>query len=143
MINIPKIFKSIKLSDYAPEFGDAEIKVQVNPSKSILIERDRLVIEVGTLKESIKGCTEQSPSDEKPIEKITEEVKLLGEALRLKIGQLHDWYANIWYQDDQPMSKEDIAQIFEASLDTDPRFGVWLSDRTADLILEHRNYQKN
>jgi hypothetical protein len=35
-IEIPKIWKKVELKDYAPEFGEAQIPVWVNPSRSML-----------------------------------------------------------------------------------------------------------
>lgn len=40
---VPEIRRVIRLEEYAPEFGDAEISVRANPARGLLLEWDSLM----------------------------------------------------------------------------------------------------
>jgi len=46
LFEIPKIFEEIKMSDYAPEFGEVVLKVWVNPPMKLLSEINELAKEI-------------------------------------------------------------------------------------------------
>ncbi|MHC1739725.1 MAG: hypothetical protein AB9897_01295 [Anaerolineaceae bacterium] len=135
-IDFPKIFKSVRLSEYAPEFGDAHLEIWVNFPQALEMERDSvLTIFNDSLEELEKAQKEEKADQEKC------------EALKAKIVEQNDgmkrWFGKVWYQDGNPLTEEEVNALFAQSEETDPQFTTWLIGKTYDLITEHRVGRKN
>ncbi len=129
-IKIPKVVRPIRLSDYAPEFGDQEIGMWVNPSRDKRLEfvgiteraRDTRALMAALVADerSIEQLTKDSQEAKKEHERqfahnvlaIIEAVKDLddderAERLAEAVGcikeqgvEIHAWYAEMWSQGD-------------------------------------------
>jgi hypothetical protein len=119
IINLPKITKALKISDYVPG-SEEEIRVWVNPPVKLLQEYD------ATIKQS-----------EELIQKA---------ATVLKKSKLTDALKHKIEVESEEAGKKQIEilseQLIEGSRDTDPMFWLWLKNKTAYLIAEHRYYIK-
>lgn len=139
-IKIPKITKAINFSEYAPEFGEAHVEVWVNPPKSLLNEQSQIVLAVSDLVREINKLNAKKPiptdDDIKKVDELRKKLETLNE-------QLTEWYAKVISQDGQPISIEDLSKLFDAAIESDPRFLDFLRDRTLGAILEHREQRKN
>jgi predicted nuclease with TOPRIM domain len=134
---IPKIFKSIHLSDYAPEFGEeAVIEVWVNFPRALLIERNTILAGVEKNDKELEEVRKENPPDQERIDVLQKE------SIDLQ-DQFNDWLAKVWHQKGTPISKEEITAMFEQADITDPKLMEWLFVRTFALILEHREARKN
>lgn len=74
MFTIPKIFEEIKMSEYAPEFGEAKLKVWVNPPRKLLNEINKLASGI-TPEKASKGAEIIGQIWDEPGEKVTELVE--------------------------------------------------------------------
>jgi hypothetical protein len=122
-INVPKVVRPLKLAEYAPEF-EGEILVWVNPPRSILSMYAGLAgAAEGALVELRAAGTEEA----------AQKVEKTGRALI-------EWYAGIWSQgpEDTRWPVEQIKELIEGTVDTDPRLWPWLAAQTLRMISEHR-----
>ncbi len=104
--NIPKIYQSLKLADYAPEFGDAVISVWVNPPLARLREY---------------GAILETEADD-----------------QTRMTQIIAWLTTIW----QDVTIEEITELIDTSMDTDPGLWQWMLKSTFSLIGNHRAQAK-
>ena len=102
---IPKIHVELRLSDYAPEFGDAVIQVRVNPPRSLIEEWGRLI--------ELAKVPDADASE-------------INQGMNNVIAQLWGW------------PTEDVTELENASLETDPALMRWLVRKTWELIMLHR-----
>ena len=61
-------------------------------------------------------------------------------------GQLYAWVSELLSQSDDPDSKinpDEMRQMVEDTLSTDPQFWGWLQTKVIDMIKEHRTTIKN
>jgi formyltetrahydrofolate synthetase len=52
-LKIPNIVQVIKLKDYAPEFGEVQIFVWVNPTRALMIQKDERLMKKTASREEI------------------------------------------------------------------------------------------
>jgi len=137
-IEIPKITRALKLSEYAPEFGEAEIVVWVNPPKRMVLEYVSLV----NASDEIKKALAEAVKEAKQVDQADQERKL---AEMAQTGErIIDWYAELWSQgaEDTRWSVEDIKQLLEGTQDTDPGLWSWLTFKSQLMIRTHRGRAK-
>jgi hypothetical protein len=134
---IPKIFKSIHLSDYAPEFGEeAVIEVWVNFPKAIGMEHDSIFVSFKAALDELKTAKDEKEPDQKHIDAIKKHIVELNE-------DIESWYGKVWHQNGEPLTQEDVIALFAQAEETDPMLMNWLIKRTFELINEHREALKN
>lgn len=128
-ISIPKIIRPLRLAEYAPEYGEAQVQVHVNPSRETLHKVIHARRSIAALAE--KGAGEAPEKYLKELEKL--------------VKQITGWVAEIWSQGEDAETHwtiEEVDQIIQHSADTDPALWPWLLNSTLDLILEHREAAK-
>lgn len=125
-LEIPKIYKKLMFSEYAPEFGDASLDIWVNPPAELFGKWLNDTRKLRALIEESKGKEKDFTSQ---FEAITDEV--------------FTFYAAILHEEGKPLAVEDVKKLFEAAASTDPLFPNWVVDRMVDAILEHRDTRKN
>ena len=120
-IQIPKVIRALRLAEYAPEYGEAQLQVWVNPPRGMLTGYDALI---DRIQEALQGA------DAAQIEALSQE--------RI------EFYAQIWSQGPEStrMSREEIEQLIEQSLEHDPRLWDWLCSQTLRMIAEYRAIRK-
>lgn len=129
MIEIPKIIQPLKLSDYAPEFGDISIPVWVNPPKALLTKY------LDCVNQSKSLVAELQKADTDHINEITANLERIG-------NDLLGWYSEIWSQTDTQYPVESVKNLVAGAQDTDPAFWEWLTSGTLNMIAEHRTRAK-
>lgn len=136
-IEIPKITQALKLSDYAPEFGEGEIIVWVNPPRKMVQDYVALVNESDRIRMDLALAQKAEKPDEAAIERLLAEIGRIG-------GQIIEWYAELWGQgpEETRWSTADIEQLIEGVQETDPQFWPWLTTQSQQLIRQHRGREK-
>lgn len=114
--DIPKITRAIRLADYAAEFGEAEIQVWVNPPRALLAEYFEVIAAARAKDANLVELNE----------------KVL------------EWVVMVWSQggEDERWSYDEVKQLSEGSVETDPALWPWLMGETMRLINEHRSAVK-
>lgn len=128
-IDIPKIVKPIKLSEYAEEFGDEVIYVWVNPPRRMLMDIAEWAYEAERIRERMR----QGEAQDGDMEKLAEIAR-----------QIERWHAEIWScgPEEKRWTADEIEILIENSMDTDPNLWKWLTEKTLEMIGEHRETQK-
>lgn len=113
--DVPKIVRKMNVADYAPELN-VEIHVWVNPTRNLLRE--------------LITCLTPGQDETR-----------IGER---KVKRALELWAELWSQgpDGTQWSAEDLTQLANAVVDTDPMLFVWLRDQTLEMIREHRTAEK-
>ncbi len=172
-VNIPKVTRPIRLSDYAPEFGEQVIEMWVNPPRKLrlafadITDRARaervqiaaLAADEDALDQYTKDRSDPDkkkhqrdfaanvlaahaeakdlPDDEKA-ERLTAHFKHTAE-----IGEeLNAWYAEMWSQGEDEWTAEDVKELAEAALDTDPGLWDFVQESSLDAMQEYRRRKK-
>lgn len=148
--DVLKIVRTIRLAEYAEEYGEAVIHVWVNPPRPMLAAHDALVLESGMLRKGLEPLAEGARSKERPAEESApskpsddEIKKAVGRLLEISTEHLA-WFATIWSQGPEGThwTAQEVGELVDAYAETDPRFFEWVSERTVALIREHRTGQK-
>lgn len=113
-IEVPKIVRDVRLAGYAEEFGEAAVRVWVNPPARLL---DELI-----------DCARRNPDE-------TDE-HFAGKAMRaLEI------YAELLSQDRNEETHWTRDELIELG-GTDPTLWRWLRDQIWDELVAHRKLEK-
>ena len=126
-ISIPKIVKKIGLKEYAEEFGEVHLEVWVNPPIGLLDKLKTSVNRIGSI-EVPKG--ELSANEKAALEK--EIIDIYEEQLGL--------YSELLSQGSEKtrLSAEELRQMIEETVETDPMFWAWIKEQIVYRINEHR-----
>jgi len=130
-ISIPKIVKKIELAGYAPEFGEACLEVWVNPPARAL---DRLRTAKQKVYELDIPKRELTPEEKSHIEAVIhdsyeEQMAVYAELLGQGCAETR-------------LGVEDLKQMVEGTLETDPMFWGWVQAQIVELINDHRGTAK-
>ena len=145
--DVPKINRAIKLSEYAPEFGEAEILVWVNPPVRLMNEHDAAVREVveitrGMIREAGKMPLTSPPAP--PLRNGEGSGKIEGEEWKARLekvaGELARIFSELWSQgpEDTRWTVEEIRELVKGTTETDPGLWPWLRNRTIQTIQDYR-----
>ena len=129
-ITIPKVTRPIALSDYAPEFGEQVIEMWVNPP------REKRLAFAGIMdryRDTLARIEQAEDSDD--LADLTQQI--VDQA-----GELHAWYAEMWSQGEDEWTAEQVKELAEAALDTDPGLWDFVQERSLDLMQEYRRRKK-
>lgn len=141
---IPKIFKTISLGEYAPEFGEAHLEVWVNVPKALILERDSILTTFHAAEEELKTALgELTAAKEEDQAAIQKRVEALKEHIVELNQEMKDWYGKIWRQNGSALSRDEVDSLFKQAEETDPQFMPWLIGKTFDAINDHREARKN
>ncbi len=136
--DVLKVIRPIRLCEYAAAYENKVIHVWVNPPTALVREHDRLIAESEALKLKL-GLIPGGPGG------LTEEETKAAATQLAEIGKRYlDWFAQIWSAgpDDTHVTADEINDLIQAAVDTDPYFWAWLSGHTVEMILQHRIGQK-
>ena len=122
-LKLPRIVKALPLGEYAPEMAEASVQVWVNPPRDMLQQRTEMML-------AVQDAQRKTPPDAQALE-------TLGE-------QMIAWYAELWSQgpEETHINADDIRAMLEAFNDTDPGLWPWLTGRSLEMIIEHRQAEK-
>ena len=130
-VNIPRVVRPIALSDYAPEFGEQVIQMWVNPPR----EKRLAFAEIMDRYRDTLAQIEQAEADDSALADLAQQI--VGQA-----GELHAWYAEMWSQGGDEWTAEQVKELAEAALDTDPGLWDFVQERSLDLMQEYRRRKK-
>ena len=119
-LNIPPIVRPLSLSEYAPEMGDVEISVWVNPPRAVLAEYFGIIQAISAALK-LQDAERAAAAD--------------------KAGsELMGWLARIWSAGDEDTrwDNADVQALWENCIDTDPGLWAWLTSETWRMIEAHR-----
>ena len=152
---IPKITRELKLAEYAPEYGEASIKVWVNPPMSLrqaYAENQAAATgysgQFAVLMQRIAAMAEQkNPEDRAQIEEFETEVAGINGGIQECNQEAVRLLSQLWSQSpnaDEHWSEEEIWELINNAKDTDPGLIRWLKQRTVEMISDHlRNVKKS
>ncbi len=137
-LQIPRITRTLYLTDYAPEFvnGNGEpitFQVWVNPPRAKIREYDGLITRHGEAREKIATAEGQEER---------------GQAARVLVdvsNEILAWYVELWSQHPDPDSHwtlEEMQEMNQNAIETDPGLYVWLGNQSWKMINEHRAAEK-
>jgi len=114
-INFPKIVRPLPLSEYAVEITPV-LQVWVNPPRDFL---DRF------------GKFAEAAKDPKRLDEFR--------------GQLYAWVSELLSQGemDSRITAEELWQMVDETMSTDPQFWGWLQNKIIAMIKEYRTTRKN
>lgn len=113
-LDVPKIIREIRLSEYAEEFGSAAIQVWVNLPSGLMDE--------------LLECVSRKPEE-------------TDEAFLVKANRALEIYAEIMSQSgdaDTHWTRDELIEIGEK----DPTLWRWLRNQIWDAIIQHRKLEK-
>lgn len=146
---IPKILRPLRLSEYAPEFGEeAVIQVWVNPPRDALNEHTALALASQAATKRFQEAMKRLQEAEKnKVENLEDLITAGTEASKemAEIGKkLLAWFSTLWSQgpEETRWSMEDVTALVEHAAETDPKLWEWLTDESIALIVEHRTLAK-
>ena len=125
---IKQIIKAVDLGEYAEVYRGKTLRVWVNPPRAVWREYE------GVLDENQRRVAEML-GDKTRIE---EHAKWAAEIF---VPVVHDWYAKMWSQSDNPAehwSADEIAELSEA----DPALYEWMQRRSLRELTEFRKAEK-
>lgn len=107
---LPKLVRVIRLSDYAPEFGEAAISVWVNPPREFLRKLEEL------------------------------RARLAAEPTDATVTEWYGWISKAWSQGPEGThwTVDEVKLLAERCIDTDPALMSHLVTTTLQMIFEHR-----
>ena len=129
-ISIPKVVRPIRLSDYAPEFGEQVIGMWVNPPREKRLE----FVDITERFAEVRGQIEAT-EDADELRELFDRIKALG-------VEIYTWYAEMWSQGDDEWTGEDVQALAEAALNTDPGLWDFLQESSLDAMSEYRTRKK-
>lgn len=130
-INVPKIIKQVNLAEYAPEI-DTSVDVWVNPPRAMMLEFYRLKALSQALSERLATVPEDASEQRMAIGKELNDVGI----------ELVAWHAAIWSQgqdEERHWTADEVNQLIDETVNTDPMLWYWLMIQTQKLIAEHRS----
>ena len=131
-IKFPRITREIDLGDYQPEFAGQVLIVWVNPPLGKLSEYDVLA---DTVHSTIAKLSEAEE----------EQVKALSETLVKTNQEVYSWWSDLLSQDediDTHFSADEVKQLAEASLESDPALWTFIQEACIGKIAEYRSTRK-
>lgn len=167
-LNISKIFGQVHLDEYMPELKGKVLLVWVNPTRSVLNEKDRLVPDYLAEMEAISSErkalrlaeverqmafekqaaeTPESPAADAPLEDEAAAAtkaaldERADAALRAFNRAVMCWWAGIWSQADDPETHWTVEELEELERD-DPSFFQFMLFRSDGLLAAHRKQAK-
>lgn len=125
---IPKITRPLYLGNYEPELSEVVINVWVNPPKQLRLNYYLI----------IRDLYAAMPNDN------AEDLDAISAELKAITDRLTAWLAEIWSQGEPEThwTPEEIHELMDHCLDTDPGLWKWLVDHTEKMITEHITRQK-
>ena len=130
-INIPRVTRPIRLSDYAPEFGEQVIEMWVNPPRAKRLAyvsiMDRYRDTLGAIEQAEEGAPELADMAQRIID---------------IAGELHGWYAEMWSQGEEQWTAEQVKELVEAAMDTDPGLWDYIQEQSLDVMQAYRRQKK-
>ena len=145
-IDFPRVYRPLRLAEFAEEFGEEAITVWVNPPKAVREQFAGIVTNSARARQKLTLTTNEATNKRisAKARKAPEAVKAskgpdvsTGEAvaeLEKAGGALITWLAGMW--DD--WSEEEIRKLTEETLEDNPAFYPWLVRRTFEMIGEYR-----
>jgi len=131
-ISIPKVVRPIRLFDYAPEYGDQEIGMWVNPSRDKRLEFAGITERFSEVRDQIEVC-------EDPDELVELAERVVAQGL-----EIYAWYADMWSQGDgDKWTAEDVKELADAALGTDPGLWDFIQESSLDAMSEYRTRKKS
>ena len=132
---IKPLVRPINLSEYAEEYGDQAIWVWVNIPRALRVAHAEIVRDFEVVTNERKALAED-PDD------VTEEaVDEHAEKLDELSTRLYGWFAEVWSKHEDPethWTAEDVDELVDVCLDSDPRMWSWIQDEHWRLVTEHR-----
>jgi len=128
-LNIPVVVRPIRLSDYAPEYGEQVVEMWVNPPREKRLEYYSIT------ERYRDGLAAIEQADEDAISDLAEQIVDLA-------NELYAWYADMWSQGADSWTVEEVREIAEAAIDRDPRLWAYLQERSLDIVGEYRRQKK-
>ena len=171
-ISIPKVVRPIRLSDYAPEFGEQVIGMWVNPSRekrlefNAAVERGRearalfaaLVADDDAIARHTKDSTEAEKDHQREFSRLVlddlenikeldedERAEQLADAMkRIKAHgeEVHAWYAEMWSQGEDKWTTEEVSELVEVAVKDDPKLWDFIQESSLDAMSEYRTRKK-
>jgi hypothetical protein len=131
----PKIIREIPLSEYAPEYGKASIKVWVNPPREVAVQRWTLLQEYSqkNAEDARKYQVQvEQAKRRKTAEPVQEDITKREWFMDWK-RRWTGWFANNWSQDADPETHWTVDEVLEME-NADPKLARFLLDRTLEMI---------
>jgi len=126
-ITIPRITRTVALSDFAPEFGEAVVYVWVNPPRDFLARYFSLLAEIKAAGEATKGKSKKAAG-----------------ANRDRIGNdIILFFSELWSQNPDPEThwpREHIIDLINN--ETAPGLYVWLTSKSIKEITAFQSASK-
>jgi hypothetical protein len=145
-IKIPKIVCPLPIKEYAPELGDALFMVWVNPPSTTRLRFAAIRYEIQDRLKDIKDLNAKAliTKDEKKRAEIIADADRLSKILNDLVLRLDGWISEMLSQGDEAtrIPIEEITRIREETIDTDPRFYRWLTNRIILMVDEYRGAVK-
>ena len=132
-ISIPRVTRPIALSDYAPEYGDQEIQMWVNPPRERRLAFATISDKFGPLQGQLQEAI--AAEDSERVGELAAEIEALG-------LEIYAWYAGMWSQGKDKWTAEDVKELAETALDADPGLWSFLQDRSLEVMGEYRRRKK-
>ena len=132
-INIPKVVRPIRLSDYAPEFEDQAIGMWVNPPRDKRLEFAGITKRFAEVREQIAKT-----EDRDELQDLFDRINEMG-------LEIYAWYADMWSQGEgyEEWTGEEVKEMVEAALDTDHALWDFLQESSLDAMKEYRTRKKS
>ena len=130
-VNIPRVTRPIALSDYAPEFGEQVIQMWVNPPRAKRLEFAGIMDRYRDTLAAIEAAEDGAP-----------EIAEMAQRVVDIAGELHAWYAEMWSQGDEEWTAEDVKELVEACMDTDPGLWGFIQESSMDTVQAYRRQKK-
>ena len=129
-INIPKVVRPIRLSDYAPEFGEQAIQMWVNPPRELRLR----YFDITEDYKAVRDQLEQSEEGD-------DLTPLVERVVELANG-IYAWYAEMWSQGGGEWTMEDVQEFAQAAMDTDPALWDFVQESSLDVLQAYRRQKK-
>ena len=129
-INIPRVVRPVRLSDYAPEFGEQTIEMWVNPPREKRLAFAAITAEYKVIQDQLNAA-EEGDDTTAQVERIVE-----------LAGELHAWYAEMWSQGEDEWTAEDVGELAKVALDTDPGLWDFVQESSLDAMQAYRRQKK-
>ena len=150
-INIPRIVRSVRLSDYAPEYGEQEVWMWVNPPKALTLQFQALTDEDNDLLARITELTKPLLGDggedvgEEAQAEIADALAPLFERRQVLAGEVFAWWAEMWSQHhdaETHWTAGEVQELAEAAMEHDPGFWRFLLEQTSATVKDYREQKK-
>ena len=129
--NIPKIIKSLEMSEYDEAMKGLALRVWVNPPSGVHASYWKFQASLAKLSKKLESLKD---SDTKEVVDINTEIENVNQ-------EIFAWYSNIWSQDEDPDTHVSVEEI-ENMTDEDPALWGFVATGTTRMIREHRDNQR-